>query len=210
MEAPDGVVVAVRTRRAWTDSIGPWLADREHDLGDCWQQTALQRRGLTLDLITPIDFGQGDPFADGIGGALVARLEKATDGAIRLVAWRFAGPRPKPPRRAASSDLDVYHPGDPVGGVLADVAEQIGSRLRLGESPPAGEVLGRLSVAAVSQHRVWFAAPDPGVKAAVAATPGAAFALRDAVRRWQGKEPLYCIVVDGWVAQASPRLRKTA
>ena len=57
-------------------------------------------------------------------------------------------------------------------------------------------MLGALGLAAVSAHRVWFAAPSPAAEKAVGSTPGAAYALFASVRGLQRKEPLYRVYTD--------------
>src|SRR5690606_24911426 len=151
--------------------------------GDAWQDTALVRRALVLDLLTPYDFGEGDPFADGVGEELARRTAVGTGGAVTQMTWRFAD-RWKVPRRPATTALDVFHPGDPADG-RAEAAEQLRRRLGKDLSAHARQVLESLTVGGVSTHRLWLVAPDEDVRRGVGRTPGAAFALRDAIRRQQ-------------------------
>ena len=69
----DPIAISVRLRRLWTDELGPWLEAIENDLGSVWRDTLLRRVGLTLDVISPINFGDGDPMME-IGEHFIDRL----------------------------------------------------------------------------------------------------------------------------------------
>lgn len=202
----DDVALAVRVRRLWITNIVPWLIELDHDFSYGWSQTTLIRRGLILDLVTPINFGIGDPFADGVGEELSRRLAGATAGRINQVSWKFRGDRPKPVRRKGSTDRDIFHAGDPNAEACADAALELSKRLK-SLSADAQTAVQALGVAAVSQHRVWLVAPDQARFLAIGTTPGARFAVHDAVRLWQKqKDPLFTIYVDHYVSCNSPQL----
>jgi len=202
----DDVAIAVRLRRAWTDELAPWLLGLDHDLGHGWQATAVQRSGLSMDLLTPFDFGIGTPL-EGIADEFAARLVAATDGRIDRVRVTFRGStKTKTRRRGATSDTNVFDPGDPEPEACAAAATALGRRMPSELSVQATAVISRLSVAGVSQHRVWLAAPSAEAATAVGSTPGAAYALREAVRKWQQKDPLYAAYVDSTLAGSSPSL----
>ena len=186
--------------------IAPMLVELDHDLGSCWSDTTLVRRGMILDLVTSIDFGHGDPFDGSLREELGQRLAAATSGHVNQVTWRFRGYLPKPFRRAKSTDCDVFHAGDPDVDFLPEAAQEISQRFSDSLSLEAQVALQALGVAAVSQHRVWFVAADKTHASAVGTTPGARFELHDAVRRWQKGDPLFSIFVDGDVSQGSHHL----
>ncbi len=193
----DPIAISVRLRRLWTDEIGPWLEEIDNDLGSVWRETLLRRVGLTLDVVSPINFGDGDPMID-IREDFIARLADATNGHVNRVRVTFLGhAKYTPPRRAKTTDLDIFDPGD-TAALTASFGSDIGGRISRNLGDEAAAVLSELRVAGVSRHRVWFVAPTPDAVSAVAKTPGAAHALWDAVRRTQGvaKDPLYCIYSD--------------
>ncbi|WP_299449214.1 hypothetical protein [uncultured Serinicoccus sp.] len=196
-------VVAQRLRRLWTDELGPWLDAEGHDLGSAWPGCSLERRGKVLLIHVPYDFGQGDPLAE-IKDEFVERVAGATGGRVDQVkiidrsASRFVPPK----RRAGSSGLDVFHAGDPVGGLHA-VASEIRRRLSVVDSTrPA---LSGLGLVATSRWRMWFVAESAEARRLVGSTPGAAFAIHDAVRRWQGTpDPQWDVIDDHYLWGESP------
>lgn len=204
--------LAVRLRRLWIGDLGPWLRREGYDLGDCWENTILRRRGLILDLITPIDFGEGDPFHDGLRESIESRIADLTDGHVRMVSWRHLTLKDKPLRPQTSSSADVFHPGDPTdAAALLDTAHELTKRLQRVERRVAAALLGMLSVAGVSQHRLWLAAPNQLVKDKVGTVPYAGGSLFEAVRTTQRRErPLYDLIVDPLLASQSPRLSASA
>lgn len=198
-------VVAQRLRRLWTDGLGPWLEAEDHDLGSAWPECSLERRGKILLIHAPYDFGQGDPLA-GINDELVERVAGATGGRVDQVkiidrsASRFVPPK----RRAGSSAVDVFHAGDPIGDLHA-IASGIRRRLEVVDS--TCPVLSALGLAAVSRWRVWLVADSADTRRKVGSTPGAAFAIHDAVRRWQGTpDPQWDVIEDFYLWGESPGL----
>ncbi|MFC6420988.1 hypothetical protein [Ornithinimicrobium tianjinense] len=201
------VAIAVRLRRAWVEEVGPFLDDIDHDLARLWPATHLRRRGLVLDLGTPVDFGLGDPFGDGVGETILRMLGSATHGAIRDLTWHHNAAM-GPPTRQKAGRLDVFAPGDPVDMKLEQASAAISKRLRV-ESEAAAEALGGLRVAAVGRHMVWLAATDDRAAKAIGTTPGAASGLYEAVRKWQKATPKYCTYADESIAANSPALQPT-
>lgn len=202
----DPITISVRLRRLWSDQLGPWLEETDNDLGTVWRDALLRRAGLTLDVISPINFGEGDPLID-IRGKTAELLCEATNGHVNRVRISFLEDvKYKPPRRAKTTDLDVFDPGDPDAATLATFATDIGDRVSRDLQHDARRVLSELRVSGASRYRVWFVASDKDVASAVATTPGAAHALWDAVRRAQGvsKDPLYAIHSDHTLWAASP------
>lgn len=199
----DDVVVAQRLRRLWTDEIGPWLTKVEHDLGGAWDACSLERRGKALLIHAPYDFGDGDPLL-GIRDSLLQRVAGATAGRVDQVKIvdRSASRMTPPRRRAASSPLDIFHAGDPTGGLAATAAE-IGRRLKV--EPAVRPALAELGLAGVSRWRVWLVAPSPEVRRAVRSTPGAAYPVHDALRRWQStSDPQWDVIDDLHLWAESP------
>jgi hypothetical protein len=202
MSTMNAAVVAVRLRRFW---LGPAMKSpvvRASDLGEAWRDVMVVREGSTLVLHTPYDFGAGDPLGGDLGTYLAGRVRRLSGGTVREVEWRF-DPQVKPPvRRARSSDLDIHAPGDPGLDEYADVLARLRKQLPADTSHAAREALGRLALAGVSRHRMWFAAVDEAEATAVRAVPGAGGALSTAVRGVQKAEPpLYRIVVDPTTTQ---------
>lgn len=198
---------AARLRHAWINEIGPWLESIRHDLGDCWQETTLVRRGLILDLQTPIDFGDGDPFVGGVGETLERVFTKASSGKVKQVRWRHArGTRP--PRYGESKGTDIFHAGDPAETNLAASAAAISKRLKGVTRADARATLNCLVVAGESARRVWLAVPRNDEKSAVGTVPEAGGALFEALRKYQGKpKPSYTIVVDEFLSGVGSPLR---
>jgi len=158
-----------------------------------------------MDLWTPFDFGIGTPL-EGIADEFAGRLVAATDGRIDRVRVTFGAPPSTRPADGATSDTNVFDPGDPGPEACAAAATALGRRMPSELSVQATAVISRLSVAGVSQRRVWLAAPSAAAAKAVGSTPGAAYALREAVRKWQKKDPLYAAYVDFTLARSSPSL----
>jgi len=203
----DPIAISVRLRRLWTDELGPWLEAIDNDLGSVWRDTLLRRVGLTLDVISPINFGDGDPMME-IGEHFIDRLADATNGHVNRVRVSFLGhAKYTPPRRAQTTDLDIFDPGDPVA-TRGATASQVGERLSRTLEHEARASLTELRVSAASHHRIWLVAPTPEAARAVSTTPGAAHSLWDAVRRTQGvaKDPLYAIYSDQPVWADSPSM----
>lgn len=202
----DPITISVRLRRLWTDQLGPWLEETDNDLGTVWRESLLRRVGLTLDVVSPINFGDGDPLID-IRGRMADLLCEATNGHVNRVRISFLGDvKYKPPRRAKTTDLDVFDPGDPDAATKATFATEIGDRVSRDLQEDARTILSELRVSGASRHRIWFVASGKDVASAVATTPGAAHALWDAVRRAQGvsKDPLYAIHSDRTLWADSP------
>ena len=194
----DPITISVRLRQLWTDQLGPWLEETDNDLGTVWRDTLLRRVGLTLDVVSPINFGDGDPVID-TRGHIADLLSEATNGQVNRVRISFLGDvKYKPPRRAKTTDLDIFDPGDPDAAGRATFAAGIGDRVSRSLQPAARTVLSELRMSGASRHRVWLVAPDKEAANRVATTPGAAHALWDAVRRAQfvSKDPLFAIHSD--------------
>ena len=194
--APGPVAVAVRLRGLWLGEVVSSRAFLRSDLGDAADEIALHRVGNALELVTPYDFGDGDPLEGGLGRSLRRRVSAVTGGVVREVSWRYDDAAGRPVRRTSTSDLDVFRPGDPGRDAYPDVLAELRRRLPADTTDAAREVLGALGLAAVSAHRVWFAAPSAAAEKAVGSTPGAAYALFASVKRLQRKEPLYRVYAD--------------
>jgi hypothetical protein len=188
--------VAVRLRRFWLGPAARSPTVRASDLGEVWREVAVQRVASTLVLLTPYDFGQGDPLAGDLGDYLARRVTRLSGGAVREVAWRYDEAAVRPVRRARSTELDVHAPGDPGLDEYDDVLRRLRKHLPDDTSEVARLALGQLGLAGVSRHRVWLAASDEAAERAVRTTAGAAYALHRAVRGVQKAEPLYRVVVD--------------
>lgn len=196
MPSLEAAAVAVRLRRLWLGEIAASDELADSDLADAWQDVTLRRVGSRLELWTPYDFGAGTPLAGPFGDLLRTRVAELSKGTVTIVDWRF-DPYPTPPRRAKTTDLDIYAPGDPMmieyGGVLAALRYHLGDCT----SERAREAVGRLRLVAVSRHRLWFAAPSHRELDALGAVPGARAALVKAVQAVQKDDrPLYRVVVD--------------
>jgi hypothetical protein len=195
--------VSVRLRRFWLGEAAERPEVLESDLRDVWRDITVTRTAATLVLYTPYDFGSGDPLDGPLGQYLRTRVDELSGGAVRQVAWRFDPVAARPVvRRVRSSDLDIHAPGDPGTSQYGGVRERLRRSLPAGTGEAAREVLRRVGLAAVSRHRMWFAAPDAETEKAVRTTPGAAYALHAVVRSVQKKEPLYRVVVDGSYPEA--------
>ena len=188
--------VAVRLRRFWLGEAATAAVVRGSDLGEVWRDVAVTRTAATLTLHTPYDFGAGDPLEGRLGQFLVRRVRSLSVGAVREVTWCFDGTTSRPVRRARSSELDIYAPGDPGLEEYDGVVTRLRKGLPTDTGETAREVLRRLGLAGVSRHRMWFAARDGDAEKAVGRTPGAAYALHTAVRSVQKAEPLFRVVVD--------------
>lgn len=199
--------VAVRLRHAWISELGPWLESIGHELGDCWRETTLVRRGLILDLVTPFDFGEGDPFANGTGQALERAVTQASSGKVNQIRWRHtAGTRA--PRRGDSKGTDIFHTGDPTPTDMTATAAAISKRLKGVARADTREALNALVVAGESAHRVWFAVYSPEHKLAIGTVPGANGFLFEAIRKYQAQsKPLYTVVVDPFLVGAGRPLQ---
>lgn len=196
MAGPEAAVVAVRLRRFWLGEACRARAVRASDLGEVWREVAVRRVAARLTLFTPYDFGCGDPLEDGVGDWLTERVHALSEGTVREVHWDFDERALRPFRRARSTDLDIHDPGDPGLEEYAAVLDRLRRRLPPDTSAAAREVLGRVGLAGVSRHRLWFVVPDAAAEEAVRRTPGSAYALNAAVRGVQRAEPLYRVVVD--------------
>lgn len=196
MSTLNAAVVAVRLRRFW---LGPALRSptvMASDLGEAWRDVTVVREASTLVLCTPYDFGSGDPLAGDLGAYLAGRVRRLSGGTVRDVDWRYDPRLTKPVRRARSSDLDIHAPGDPGLTEYADVLASLRKKLPADTGAAAREALGRLGLAGVSRHRLWFTAPDDAAERAVRTVSGAGYALNMAVRGVQKAEPLYRVIVD--------------
>src|SRR5580765_5636597 len=194
----DPVTISVRLRRLWTDRLGPWLEETDNDLGTVWRDTLVRRVGLTLDLVSPLNFGDGDPLL-GVRNHVSDLLAEATNGHVDRVRVSFLGDaKYKQPRRAKTTDLDIFDPGDPDHEAIQRLASEMRDRVLRGLQDEARRVLSDLHVSGASRHRVWLVASDPDTASKVATTAGAAHALWDTVRRTQrvSKDPLYAIHTD--------------
>ncbi|KQP66917.1 hypothetical protein ASF47_04210 [Nocardioides sp. Leaf285] len=192
------VTVAVRLRRLWLDEFGPAFDEHDHDLAEVWRDCAVRRLGPDLVVTGQISFGDGDPFADQFSQRLAARLTERTRGSVRALRYEHSERPLKTPQRSRTSNLDVFHPAD-LTVPIEKTANGISARLA-GASNPAKVALSGLHLAAVSRHRIWFAAASAEVKATVGKTPGAAGELALAVKAVQRKDPLYDIFVDSEAA----------
>ncbi|WP_141013095.1 hypothetical protein [Nocardioides sambongensis] len=155
----------------------------------------LRRAGSTLVVVTPYDFGTGDPFAGSLGDFLRTRAERVSGGVITDVAWDF-DPKPKVIRRDKTTDLDIYAPGDPSLPAYAALAGRL--RDRIPATPPAArEAVGALRLVGASAHRLWLAAPSIEARDTLGKVPGARAALVTAIQAVQRHEvPLYRVIVD--------------
>ncbi|KQY62391.1 hypothetical protein [Nocardioides sp. Root140] len=72
----------------------------------------LRRVANTFVVVSPYDFGLGDPFAGDLGRTMRARVAEVSKQAVTSVHWMF-DPDLKPMRRPQSSDLGILVPGDP-------------------------------------------------------------------------------------------------
>lgn len=193
LEAP---AVSVRLRRLWLGDMrcSPGLA--ASDFADSFLEVGLRREASTLVLRTPYDFGSGDPFEGGFGEYLRARASEVSGGVVDQVAWEYDATGPTL-RRAKTSDLDIYSPGDPLLKEYPEVAERLRRRIPADASSAARAAVGALRLVGVSQHRLWFAVPTTAARDALGTTPGARAALVTAVQAVQKHElPLYRVVVD--------------
>jgi hypothetical protein len=197
-EPLSAAAVAVQLRRFWLGEAADERVVRRSDLGDVWRDVTLIRVGSTLTLYTPYDFGIGDPLDGRLGSYLTRRVLKLSEGAVRKVAWDFDPVAAKPAtRRARTGDLDIHAPGDPGLEEYDAVRARLSKALPAGTSEEGRGVLSRVGLAAVSRHRMWFAAPDAETEKAVRTTSGAAYALHAAVRAVQKGDPLLRVVVEG-------------
>lgn len=190
----DAVAVAVRLRRLWLEEFGPAFDEHDHDLAEVWRDCEVRRLGPDLVVTGQISFGDGDPFADQFSQRLGARLTERTLGSVRTLRYEHSERQLKTPQRSRTSNLDVFHPAD-LTVSIEKTANSISARLT-GASDTAKTALSGLHLAAVSRHRIWFAAVSAEAKATVGTTPGAAAELALAVKAVQRKDPLYDIFVD--------------
>jgi len=190
----DAVAVAVRLRVLWLEEFGPAFDEHDHDLAKVWQDCEVRRLGPDLVVTGPISFGDGDPFADQFSQRLGVRLTDRTLGSVRTLRYEHSERQLKTPQRSRTSNLDVFHPAD-LTVPIEKMANNISARLA-DASDTAKDALSGLHLAAVSRHRIWFAAASAEVKATVGTTPGAAAELALAVKAVQRKDPLYDIFVD--------------
>lgn len=191
----------MRLRRVWIS-----LSDHPEelaagDLSDAWAETELAREGHRLVLMTPFDFGDGDPFDNRFGDYLRQTITAATNGAVRDVAWRYMAPRRRV-RRASTSDLDIYRPGDPLSNEYEALSTDLWRHLPSDTTPQARDLLATISAVAFSRHRVWFSARSGDIERQVGKTPGAAYALHAVVRGFQKADPLYTVYSDPWLENA--------
>ena len=193
--APLGAVaVAVRLRRLWLEEFGPAFDEHDHDLAEVWRECEVRRVGPDLVVSGRISFGDGDPFADQFSQRLAARLAERTLGSVRALRYEHSERQLKTPQRSRTSNLDLFHPADLTVSIEKTI-KGISARLA-GAPEPAKAALSGLHLAAVSRHRIWFAAASAEAKATVGTTPGAAAELALAVKAVQRKDPLYDIFVD--------------
>lgn len=202
----EAAAVSVRLRRLW---LGPVLRSPElagSDLADAALNVTLRRVASTLVVGTPYDFGSGDPFGGEFGDFLRSRVAKASNGTVRALDWEY-DPSRTPPRRPQTNDLDIYEPRDPPLGQYPDITERLRQRIPAATPDAAREVLSRVRLVAVSEHRLWFATPSATARDALGTVPGARGALVSAIQSFQKHErPLYRVVVDASYRGASARL----
>lgn len=197
MSTSNAAVVAVRLRRFWLGAAMRSPSVRASDLGEAWRNVVVVREAATLVLYTPYDFGAGDPLGGDLGGYLTGRVRRLSGGTVCDVEWRFDERRAKPVRRARSSDLDIHAPGDLGPDKYAGVVARLRKLLPADTGEAARAAIGRLALAGVSRHRMWFAAVDEADARAVRTVPGAGGALAKAVGGVQKAEPpLFRVVVD--------------
>lgn len=197
------IAIAVRLRLAWRQVIGPWLESTEHDLGTAWRRCGLRRRGLILDVLSPYDFGEGDPFSGGVGDELARMISSSTDGRVERVRWSYAGSEPAPQARAQAAEHDIFHPGDPVDGEEA-AAAGIARWIHIADDSPAASALKAPRVAAISTHWIWLVVANEANRHAIGTTPGAGGQLFEAILKLQGRpKPLYSIYTDPVVWERS-------
>jgi len=197
------IAVAVRLRLAWRQIVGPWLESSEHDLGPAWRHCGLRRRGLTLEILSPYDFGEGDPFAGGVKEELARMISSSTDGRVTGVSWSYSGSGPAPQARVRAAERDIFHPGDPVDGEEV-AASGIARRLNTAADSPAAKALTALRVAAISSHWIWLVAANEADRDAIGTTPGAGGQLFESIRKLQGRpKPLYSVYTDPVVWERS-------
>lgn len=192
----EAAAISVRLRRLWLGEIArsPELA--ASDLVDAVHDVHLRRVADTLLVLSPYDFGVGDPFATALGERLRSRVVALSGGAVAEVEWAF-DPDVHPVRRPQSSDLDIFMPGDPGPEELPTMLARLRQRLPETTDEARGAVAA-LRLVAVSRHRMWFAAPTRAARDALGLVPGARGALTRAVQSVQKHElPLHRVVVDG-------------
>lgn len=189
--------LAVRLRRLWIDDLVPWLVELDNDLAGSWKSTALRRLGLALEILSPINFGMGDPLED-VRPEFLERLTDATDGHVNRARVCFIeDSKYRSPRRATTTERDIFDPGDPGADAAAASAAALRKRLTRRSTPEVRDVLSKLRVSGVSQHRLWLVGADDSIRRAIGSMPGCAFALRESVRLTQSaREPLFTIHAD--------------
>lgn len=196
----EAAAAAARLRRYWLEELPRTRAFKASDLVDVHPEVTLRRVGAELELLGPIDFGEGDPLEGPLGEAVRGRVASLSQRAVRSVVWWHA-PEPKRALRKASSNLDVFTPGDPAPAELPRLAGRLGERLPGDLAEGARGVLSGLRLVGASAHRLWFASDLPDIRAEIGRTPGAAHALHAAVAAVQGHEqPLFVCVTDPWLA----------
>ena len=134
-----------------------------------------------------------------IGEHFIDRLADATNGHVNRVRVSFLGhAKYTPPRRAQTTDLDIFDPGDPVcyqGATASQVGERPSRTLsmRQGQALPSCVCVGSQSPSDLARG-----ANTGGCQSGVYDPGGRLTPLWDAVRRTQGvaKDPLYAIYSD--------------
>lgn len=154
------------------------------------------RVASTLRVRTPYDFGAGDPFSDSFGDQLRSRVSAVSSGVVTDLAWEFSGTR-KSARRASTSDLDIYTPGDPLPSEYPEILANLRRHLPADLSDPARAALAQIRLVGASRYRLWFAAPSVEARDQLGKVPGARGALVTAIQAVTKHDvPLYRVVVD--------------
>lgn len=172
-------VSLLRLRHAFVGYAGPLLESLAHsDLGEQWRMSTVTVSAMgAVIFTTAMDFGEGDPFSDGVGDCILPVLRVASPRVERLE-WRFAEPTSR--KRSLASErliFDLQH-------LDLDGLRQREAHLRRSMQRHVTNeneaVLAGLRLVAASHDTYWFLAHEEAGRSRVASTPGAAFALAEA------------------------------
>jgi hypothetical protein len=190
-------VLGLRLRHAWVRMIGPWLESTGADLGEDWRNTGIQFTRTAITLGTPLDFGDGDPFEKGVHGELLSRFQECSPD-LHQLGWTYVDPAARRSwgRRGL---LTAFSPGDPDWPATVDAASELSRRLLPLVAPPCTPVFTDLALAGMTSTQFWFVTRREDGKRLVGATPGAGYALFEAVRQGSRRKVTHAVVEDtGW------------
>ena len=198
-------VLGLRLRHAWVRVIGPWLESTGADIGEDWRNTGIQFNRTAITLGTPIDFGDGDPFEKGVRGELLSRFQECSPDLHKLE-WTYVDPAARR-SRSRRELLIAFAPGDPDWPATARAASKLSRRLRPLVTPPCTPVFTDLAMAGMTSTQFWFVSRRADGKRLIGATPGAGYALFEAVRQGTRRKVTHAVVEDpAWSWPIDPLL----